>query len=108
MEKSQPKNWYERKFTPKDADIQEILDVLMTSEEGFWGYLPQISRGKTFRCREVELPAGDYEELNVTDRREDSRRIIVDKNNLAVFVTLCHYQPDSFYYAGRVGESPLV
>ena len=73
MTKAQPKDWYSKKSKPNDRDIEERINVLMRSKDSFWAFLPQFSRGKKYKCKEVELPLGDYEELNVTDRREDSR-----------------------------------
>ena len=98
------KNWRDRKKKQTDLPIEQILGEIMQSQTDFLRLFPHLSRGKSYKNRGAELPEGNYEELNVTDSREDSRRIIVDMNNSEVFVSRCHYQPGSFWYAGRIGE----
>jgi len=99
------RNWEERRLTKNDLQIQGLLKTFLVTEDSFFSQKANLTRGKTFENRQKALPeSGRYEEFNVTPRRVDSRRIIVDLDSMDVFISLSHYKPDSFWYAGKVGQ----
>ena len=102
---NQVKNWAQRKLTPNDLELQGIVEEFLRSEQDFYAQKPNRSRGKIFENKDGVLPqVGEYEEFDVTPRKVDSRRIIVNIHTLDAYVSLAHYDPNSFWYLGRVGE----
>jgi len=99
------RNWDERKLTRNDEDIQGLLKTFLVTPDSFFAQKAAMSRGKTFENMEGYLPRGGrYEEFNVTPRKVDSRRIIVNLDSMDVFISLSHYNQGSFWYAGKVGQ----
>jgi len=102
---AQIRNWDERRLTSNDMDIQDLLKTFLVTQDSFFAQKATMSRDRTFENKEGILPVGGrYEEFNVTPRRVDSRRIIVDLDSNDVYISLSHYKPDSFWYAGKVGQ----
>jgi hypothetical protein len=99
------KNWEERRLTKNDFQIQGLLKTFLATEDSFFSQKANFTRGKTFENRQKALPEGRrYEEFEVTPEQTDSRRIIVDLDSYEVYISLCHYMPGSFWYAGKVGQ----
>jgi hypothetical protein len=98
------KSWATRKLSANDIDIQKTLELLLATEQNFFAFKPEFSRAKEFENRGNLLPKGIYEEFNVTPRREDSRRILVNQDTRDTYLSLCHYRPESFWYLGKVGQ----
>ena len=99
------KNWAQRRLSPNDREVQRVLEEFLRSEQEFYAQKPTRSRGKVFENKDGVLPqVGEYEEFDVTPRKVDSRRIVVNTHTLDAYVSLAHYHPDSFWYVGKVGE----